>query len=453
MSSDIFYPGKALPLTLEIGFSMVEAHLKEAAAGPQHYFAVSSPHDPVARRGTQIRQEDHKLWQSVLPNGDEDIDIVLAKLRRSLGRGDHYLMSAISAHQRLNELPKLKEIQEEYFHLDLVRLKTIDGVLCKADTTITEHLDLIDTELAEFLTPTRTNQILPTPGKIKNRLNAIITMLDESISSEDPAPQPVDSVSISFDDGRGFLHADLDGVVAQEIDLRIRKHAIAHGISQADAFVALMRGEGSTNVTLNIYRASDIPNAPAWVSGVGYLTAKQTEDLLNRVDVEIDLDAIAQKVSSAYATPANIRSLVIGLDGTCAVGGCDAPAHRAQMDHRINHADGGPTTAANLAPLCVKHHAVKTDRRVTYVMDPLTRRKYFLFDDGSWAESEGDGPLAASERRWLQTVSQRIAKRRARIRSESQAQKTEQIEREGPPPPRERSDCAEWGRPLDSKET
>ncbi|WP_290220706.1 HNH endonuclease signature motif containing protein [Corynebacterium atrinae] len=123
------------------------------------------------------------------------------------------------------------------------------------------------------------------------------------------------------------------------------------------------------------------------------------------------------------------------MDGTCAVGGCDTPAHRAQMDHRVNHADGGPTTAANLAALCVKHHAMKTDRRVTYVMDPVTRRKYFLFDDGSWAESEGDGPLAPSERRWMQTVSQRITKRRARIRSESQTQKTEQIEREGPPPP------------------
>ncbi|WP_460486821.1 HNH endonuclease signature motif containing protein, partial [Corynebacterium atrinae] len=375
-------------MTIDIYHSMVEIYLEKALTPPQHYYAVSSPDDPVARRGTQMRREDHELWQSVLPGDDEDIDIVLARLRRSLGRGDHYLMSAISAHHRLNELPALKEIQEHYFHLDLPRLKIIDSVLCKADTTVSEHLDLIDTELAKFLTPTRANQILPTAGKIKQRLNAIITMLDETISSEDPAPQPVDSVSIVFDDGRGLLHADLDGVTAQEIDLRIRKYAITHGVSQADALVALIRGEGATNVTLNVYKASDIPTAPGWVSGVGYLTVKQTEDLLNRVDVEIDLDAITEKVSQAYATPADIRSLVIGLDGSCAVGGCDAPAHRAQMDHRINHADGGPTTAANLAPLCVKHHAIKTDRRVTYVMDPVTRRKYFLFDDGSWAESE-----------------------------------------------------------------
>ncbi|AKK09654.1 HNH endonuclease [Corynebacterium testudinoris] len=449
MSIEIVYSGKPRALTLDPSTSLVEAHLKEVLARPQHYYAVSSPDDPVARRGTRMRQEDHELWQSVLPGDDDDVDMVLARLRRSLGRGDQFLMSAISAHHRLNELPQLKAVQEQHFHLDLPRLKVIDSVLCKADTTVLEHLDLIDTELAEFLTPTRANQILPTAGKIKNRLNAIITMLDDSISAEDPAPPPVDSVSIAFRDGRGLLHADLDGITAQEIDLRIRRYAIIHGVSQAEALVALIRGEGATNVTLNLYRASDIPTAPGWVSGVGYLTLQQTEDLLNRVGAEIDLDAIAQKVSSAYATPADIRSLVVGLDGTCAVGGCDTPGHRAQMDHRVNHADGGPTTAANLAALCVKHHAMKTDRRVTYVLDPVTRRKYFLFDDGSWAESEGDGPLAPSERRWLQTVSQRISKRRARIRSESQAQRKEQGEPEKPPPPSERSNCSEWGRPFE----
>ncbi|WP_460486816.1 hypothetical protein, partial [Corynebacterium atrinae] len=307
-------------MTTEIYHSLVEELLKRTLTRAQYYYAVSSPDDPVACRGTQMRRDDHELWQSVLPGDDEDIDIVLAKLRRSLGRGDQYLMSAISAHRRLNELPQVKEIQEHYFHLDLPRLKVIDSVLCKADTTVLEHVDLIDTELAEFLTPTRANQILPTVGKIKSRLNAIITMLDESISAEDPAPAPADSVSISFVDGRGLLHADLDGVTAQEIDLRVRKYAITHGVSQADALVALIKGEGSTNVTLNLYKASDIPNAPGWVSGVGYLTRKQTEDLLNRVDVEIDLDEIAQKVSYAYATPADIRSLVIGLDGVKSAG-------------------------------------------------------------------------------------------------------------------------------------
>lgn len=422
-------------MNIDLHYSPVEIYLQKALAPPEHFYAVNAPDDPVARRATKTRQDDYELWQSILPGDDEDIDVALGRLRRSLGRGDRYLMSAISAHHRLRELPKLKAVQEQLFHLDLMRLQVIDSVLCKADATVSEHMDLIDTELAEFLTPTRAHQVLPTVGKIKQRLNAIITMLDDSISTQDPAPAPADSVSVSVIEGRGVIHAEVDGVVAHDIDQRLRKYAISHGVSHSDALVALIRGEGATNITLNLYRASDIPDAPGWVSGVGYLTRKQTEDLLNRVDVEIDLDAIATKVSSAYATPPDIRSLVVGWDGTCAVGGCDAPAHRAQMDHRINHADGGPTTAANLAALCVKHHALKTDRRVFYVLDPATRRKFFLFDDGSWSESEGDGPLAPSERHWLQTLSQRVEKRRARIRSESQAQRAEEVEREEPPPP------------------
>ncbi|MBX8994852.1 HNH endonuclease [Corynebacterium testudinoris] len=402
---------------------------------PEHYYAVSCPHDPVARQGTQLRKQDYQLWQSSLPGDEDDIDLVLARLRRSLGRGDSFLMSAINAHHRLQELPKLKQVQETHFHLDLLRLKAIDSVLCKADTTVLEHVDLIDTELAEFLTPTRANQVLPTVGAIKKRLNAIIIMLDESISSEDPAPAPADSFSISYTDGRGVVHADLDGVTAHEIDLRVRNYALAHGVSHAEALCALIKGEGSTTVTINLYRASDIPGAPGWVSGVGYLRSKRTHDLMELANKGVDMDAIREKVSAAYSTPSDIRSLITGLDGTCAMGGCDAPAHRAQMDHRINHADGGPTSAENLVALCVKHHAMKTDRRVFYVLDPATRQKFFLFEDGTWAESEGDGPLAASERRWMQTVSQRIAKRRARIRSESQAQRAEEVEREGPPPP------------------
>lgn len=421
--------------TTDTYHSPIEAALQRYLDRLKYYYTVSSPHDPIARRGTQLRRDDHHLWQSILPDDTDDIDLVLARLRRSLGRGDGYLMSAISAHQRLQELPALKDIQEHYYHLDLLRLKAIDSVLCKADTTIDKHLDLIDTELAEFLTPTRTNQALPTVGAIKKRLNAIIIMLDESISADDPAPAPADSLSITFTDGRGQIRADVDNLTAHEIDQRVRNYATTHGISQAQALVALIKGDGTTTVTINLYQACDIPNAPAWVSGLGFLPRSKTQHLLDRADHQVDIDAIGTKVSSAYATPADIRSLVVGLDGTCAMGGCNGPAHKAQMDHRINHAEGGPTTAANLAALCVRHHAMKTDRRVFYVMDPITRRKYFLFADGTWTESEGDGPLAASERRWMQTVSQRIAKRRARIRSQSQAQKREELEREGPPPP------------------
>lgn len=44
---------------------------------------------------------------------------------------------------------------------------------------------------------------------------------------------------------------------------------------------------------------------------------------------------------------------------TCVFPGCRMPAINCDLDHRIDHARGGPTTVANHAPLCRRHHMAK----------------------------------------------------------------------------------------------
>jgi hypothetical protein len=51
---------------------------------------------------------------------------------------------------------------------------------------------------------------------------------------------------------------------------------------------------------------------------------------------------------------------------TCVFPGCLRPAQRSDLDHRIAWADGGPTSEANLAPLCRKHHRIKHEHDWTY---------------------------------------------------------------------------------------
>ncbi len=46
------------------------------------------------------------------------------------------------------------------------------------------------------------------------------------------------------------------------------------------------------------------------------------------------------------------------LHGVCQAPGCMVPAGRCDMDHRIPHPEG-PTTAANMGPLCRRHHVFK----------------------------------------------------------------------------------------------
>ncbi|WP_031223690.1 HNH endonuclease signature motif containing protein, partial [Agrococcus pavilionensis] len=46
-------------------------------------------------------------------------------------------------------------------------------------------------------------------------------------------------------------------------------------------------------------------------------------------------------------------------DGRCRWPGCTNRVSRADADHTIAHADGGPTTLSNLAHLCRRHHSMK----------------------------------------------------------------------------------------------
>ncbi|MGZ4508376.1 MAG: HNH endonuclease signature motif containing protein, partial [Blastococcus sp.] len=44
----------------------------------------------------------------------------------------------------------------------------------------------------------------------------------------------------------------------------------------------------------------------------------------------------------------------------CRFPGCGQPAARADLDHCIAYADGGPTDCDNLCCLCRRHHRLKT---------------------------------------------------------------------------------------------
>jgi hypothetical protein len=53
--------------------------------------------------------------------------------------------------------------------------------------------------------------------------------------------------------------------------------------------------------------------------------------------------------------------LVHALNQRCVWPTCRRPAATCDLDHNTPHANGGPTTPANTAPLCPHHHAAKTE--------------------------------------------------------------------------------------------
>ncbi len=61
-----------------------------------------------------------------------------------------------------------------------------------------------------------------------------------------------------------------------------------------------------------------------------------------------------------YRPPAGLAELVRARDGTCVRPGCGHQARHCQLDHTVPFDAGGPTSVANLGPLCVRDHLIKT---------------------------------------------------------------------------------------------
>lgn len=60
-----------------------------------------------------------------------------------------------------------------------------------------------------------------------------------------------------------------------------------------------------------------------------------------------------------YVPTAGMKRYLRARDQHCRFPGCRTPAHRCQIDHNHDHAQGGPTALSNLALFCTSHHPLK----------------------------------------------------------------------------------------------
>ncbi|CUR59573.1 putative HNH endonuclease [metagenome] len=106
--------------------------------------------------------------------------------------------------------------------------------------------------------------------------------------------------------------------------------------------------------------------------GVRPVLEQQIRDWCGRVDTElrvqpvIDLNDHTQV--AAYEVPDRLRARVELFHHQCMFPWCTRPARASDCDHVIPHGKGGATCDCNLAPLCRRHHRLKTHTRWTYVV-------------------------------------------------------------------------------------
>lgn len=169
------------------------------------------------------------------------------------------------------------------------------------------------------------------------------------------------------------------GRPADSLDVR---RARAVGVLADPAMAAAMLAERPApkprrNTTLFLHLSADAVRGQNGTSVVGRcetparpVLEQQIRDWCGRADTNltvvpvIDLDQHASV--ERYEVSDRLAARVGLLHPTCVFPWCNRPARLCDKDHVIAYASGGTTCDCNLAPLCRRHHRLKTHARWRY---------------------------------------------------------------------------------------
>ena len=392
-----------------------------------NYYRHLTPGDPLCEAARDLRRDEYWLWQKYRPPLDADIELAAHDLASRTGESPRRIINITCALHRLDELPRLKASQEEYFHLNFPRLIAIDDVLSKLGHPEDDVLERLDAAITAYLTPKSPGAALPSQANLRRKLHTLIMTEDDTIlrkprKTEDDPDTPAEpagesAYSVSRSSGASTaLIAEFPDEIAASLDAVITQTARERNISAAAALAGLItrKFDPSPDVTLHVYRACDVDSAPVYVRGFGWIDPLIGDVLTASPSRVVDHTSGAKAKTTNYVTPNRMRAYTEGRDGTCRFPQCTVPAMRCQKDHAVDHHSGGPTAPYNLVNLCQHHHNIKTDGRATYVIDPATDDLIWLFDNGTWHRTHATGPMSQRSKRWLQTTAQRIHARRTR---------------------------------------
>ncbi|MGV0326384.1 HNH endonuclease signature motif containing protein [Corynebacterium confusum] len=386
----------------------------------QPYYTVNTPYCPTATACTTYRRNHYHLWQDLRPARGEDDELTIKRLALktgvSFGRARDYCESL----ERLDTLPKLKQLVETLHHIEFKQLTLIDSVLNKLGTApAPESLARIDAGITSYLTPKQPAQALPSHENLRRKLNRLVQAeLELTQPSHEPPPPHYSAGPVGAN--RGEIVAEYDAETTAAMDAAIQKVAKDNNVSPAKALAGLVLGKyGSPRVVLNMFMAQDLPDSGGFIDGYGWVDADTAHRMAEKSDHQRDMAAAAEKRSPNYQTPEDIKAFLNGRDGCCRYPGCSIPAIRCQKDHCKDFRDGGATAASNLVNLCQHHHNIKTDGRVTYILDPRTGAVVWLSNDGTWESTSPEGPLSTKNVNWMRTMAQAQHARRYRAHAKA----------------------------------
>lgn len=395
------------PDTLLIGDHPANAHDTDADQDvPEAFYTTNAPGNHIGKAGTYTRKTTWFLYRAILPQLDDDVDLSLTSLAKDLGISYSKLLGFLRAHFRMRQLPLVTEVQGHHWILDLNKLRIIDRELNRLEDN-PEHLEAIDAALADFLTPTTPNQTVPTDADLRRFIR---TFIDTHLRPEDKEEQPHPRLRINYNpDNTTTLSLTCDSATATIIARHIDAYTNQAATTAAQGLIDLILEDTHTSVAINTFTTNDNANL-VFHPGAGWINldhAPTDNTFIRRL--------LADEVDS-YTPSTDIRAYTQGRDATCRWPGCTIPATRCQLDHRIEYHLGGPTSPDNLVNLCQHHHNIKTDRRIHYILDPITGTIAWLHRDGTYQLDHATGPLATHHTHWNHTWAQYLTHQQQRTK-------------------------------------
>jgi hypothetical protein len=108
-----------------------------------------------------------------------------------------------------------------------------------------------------------------------------------------------------------------------------------------------------------------------------------------------------------HDAPATMQARIELTHPTCVFPWCTRSARRCDKDHRVPYDAGGATCDCNLAPLCRRHHRLKTHRGYSYtIIEPATwlwrtpHGLQLIRDRGGTRDVTPDPPPGGSDQTW-----------------------------------------------------
>lgn len=370
------------------------AHATTPAEPPpdttEPYYRLARSDDPLTVTSRTLNLTHLAMVEQSTPAPDDLVPDHVSKIAVRFGISKVVAANYADAGLMLAAFPRIHEL----FRSGAFTIRHIQQITEAVQAVAPEKRAHVEEGILKALSPTRPNQHVPTPRAAYNKVKTVVGNRDVLATPHDKAPpKDTNAPELFFDRGQNETTAitlivpRLRGV---ELHKAVKSAATKRGCSMGEAFLAMLDQSITTEVTLNLYKAVT-PQPRGVFAEDHWLSEAASCEWLKKVT---HLAAPGYTATEGYQATELLRASVTGRDGHCRFPECDVPGYACDVDHVHRHADGGPTSTANMHLLCRTHHRLKTAGTWDVALHADGTEVWTSHGDGHQVVTTPDGPLA-----------------------------------------------------------